>query len=124
MSKETNITFELEEGSNTSILVKRDGKSIGRVWSQHSDGGTPYPHDETEYCLNSVQICGFDRMSEIWGCGPFKGKKDCVIHFVDNDNEYHQGKEKKYRNYIENFINLNKPMSEMQSYDDWTRHSI
>jgi len=63
--QKTEITFELEEGSNTSVLIKRNKETIGRVWSQ-SNGktcNTPYPHDKSTYCLNSVQICGFDRIS-------------------------------------------------------------
>ncbi len=123
----TNITFEYENEDKTSVLMKRDGETIGRIWSQHGDGkhDTPYPHDQSEYCLNSVQICGFDRISEIWGCGPFTGKKDCVIHFRPDSLEYYVTKKKEYRKYVENFLNKKEnDVSSMQSFDDWVKHHI
>jgi len=85
----TKIWFEHEKGSKTSMLVKRGKETIGRVWSQQSDGWTPFPHNKDAYCFNSVQICGFDRMSEVWACGPFDGKKDCVIHFLPTEHKYY-----------------------------------
>ncbi len=122
----TNITFEFENENKTSVLIKRNGKDIGRVWSQNSspDHNTPYPHNDSEYCLNSVQICGFDRMSEIWGCGPFAGKKDCVIHFVPHELEYYDNKKEKYKNYLNNCLNKDTDVSSIQSFDDWCKHHI
>jgi hypothetical protein len=139
IKEQSKITFALE--SDTSVSVIRDGKQIGRVWSMNEDGTKPYPHNDTPYCLNSVQICGFDKISEIWGCGPFEGKKDCVIHFVPYKEEYYQHKIKEYEKYVESFfssdyekigdevhsfviVNKNKDLKELKSFTDWCFHNI
>jgi hypothetical protein len=98
--KETNITFKLE--SPTYISVIRDGIVIGQIFSQNENH--PYPHDDSEYCLNSIQICGFDKMSEIWACGVFSGKKDCVVHFLPTDSEYYKRKSIEYSEYVKTFF--------------------
>jgi len=114
MSSETKITFELE--TPTMVKVMRSGKQIGQVWSQQNEGTTPYPHDRDAYCLNSVQICGFDRISETWACGPFSGHKDCVIHFLPTDEEYYKNKKTEYSKYIENYRG---EITEMLNFKDF-----
>lgn len=144
----TNITFEFENEQKTSVKVIRDNKQIGRIWSEQSDSPSlhlPYPHEDISYCHNSIQICGFDRMSEIWGCGPFQGKKDCVVHFTPTTDKYYQDRMKRYQEYVLSFFDKNahkvefgreemyvpdiklredKPIDTMQSFDDWCRHNI
>ena len=143
----TKITFEFENEEKTSVLIKRDGKIIGRFWSEQpgQSCNTPYPHDESTYCLNSIQICGFDRISQTWGCGPFAGKKDCVIHFIPDNEKYYKEKRKQYAEYVKNFFNgkiskietgietmniaeikckENKDITSLQSFDHWVSHNI
>ena len=144
----TKITFEFENEQKTSIKVMRDGKQIGRLWSEQTEGSLtlPYPHNDISYCYNSIQICGFDRMSEIWGCGPFQGKKDCVVHFTPVSEQYYQDKMKRYQEYVLSFFDKtahkvdlgnndsiyvpdiklkeDKHIGSMQSFDDWCRHNI
>lgn len=123
----SNITFEFDGKSKTSVLMKRDGETIGRIWSQGSGDkhNTPYPHNDSEDCINSVQICGFDRISEIWGCGPFKGKKDCVIHFIPTNHEYYIRKKVDYERYVKGFLYSKKnDILLLQSFDQWERHNI
>lgn len=118
----TKITFKKE--SDTYISIMRDGKKIGHVYSQTSEKqhNTPYPHDDTEYCLNSIQVCGFDRASKIWGCGPFHGKKDIVVSFIPN-NEYTDTKKQQYKFYVENKLNKGE-VDTIQNFEDWNAHNI
>ena len=124
----TKITFKLE--SDTYISVLREGKIIGHIYSERKDiykvgeesGGHPYPHDNSEYCLNAIQICGFDKISEVWGCGPFHGKKDVVIHFTPNI-EYINNKKKQYKFYVENKLNKGE-VDTIQNFNDWNAHNF
>jgi DNA-directed RNA polymerase subunit RPC12/RpoP len=116
------ITFELETPGLVKIM--REGKQIGQVWSELPSGTTPYPHNESIPCLNSIQICGFDKMSEIWACGPFHGKKDCVVSFtpVSELMEYMERKTKSYLNYVQGKVN--KKDSDIQNFTDWSAHNV
>ena len=117
----TNIWFELE--GEHYIKIMRNGKQIGQIWTeQPKDGMKPYPHEESEYCKNAVQICGFDKISEIWGCGPFQGKKDVVISFLP-EGDYFEEKKKRYASYIENKYNK-KEFDTIQNFVDWNAHNI
>lgn len=137
----SNIYFELV--SDTEIKVMRNGKQIGRMYSDTGgQSGTPYPHEQNTYCLNSIQICGFDRMSEVWGCGPFAGKKDCVVHFMPLDEPYYVEARKRYEAYVKKFfeakahedghpltkekmiwasldVNEKKDITALKSFDTW-----
>lgn len=124
----TKITFKSE--SDTYISIMRDDKKIGHIYSERKnvykvgedDDGHPYPHDDSEYCLNSIQICGFDKISEVWGCGPFEGKKDVVIHFIPN-NEYIESKKKQYGYYIKEKLNKGE-VDSIKNFVDWNAHNI
>lgn len=137
----TVITFEFENDDKTSVRVKRDNQVIGRIWSEENSS-LPYPSDESEYSKNSIQICGFDKMSEVWACGPFSGKKDCVIHFLPNDTKYHQRKSKEYSEYVKDFFSAEsheiivgaetirvgtvenkRDLSKLKNYNDWLLHN-
>ena len=146
--RNTKLCFEKEKGSDTSIMIIRDGKSIGRIWSEVDSKETgiflPYPHDkDKEYCKNSVQICGFDNISQIWGCGVFEGKKDCVISFNTTDTEYDLQKLKEYEEYVKGFftsrvkelktgcssfnvseISGKGDFTRLKSFNDWLLHNI
>lgn len=119
----TNITFKAE--TDTYISVWRNGKQIGQIYSQTDDKqhNTPYPHEQSIYCLNAIQICGFDKISEVWGCGPFHGKKDVVVHFIPMDDEYNQKRLKFYETYVQNKINK-KETANIQNFKDWSAHNI
>lgn len=125
----TKITFKLESPTYVSII--RAGKRIGHVYSDREEsykvgddaGGKPYPHEESIYCLNAIQICGFDKISETWGCGPFHGKKDCVMHFLPLTDDYIKSKLKGYRTYVENKMNKEEHDS-IQNFHDWDAHNI
>jgi len=93
MELKTKITFEINE-SKTYIAIMRDGKKIGQIYSQ----------DESITCLNSIQICGFDRQSPVWACGPFAGKKDTVFYFMPTDDEWFAEKAKQYADYVQNYF--------------------
>lgn len=145
----TKIVFEFANEQKTEIKVIRDGEQIGRIWSeQHESEGRlnlPFPHEDISYCHHSIQICGFDRISEVWGCGPFQGKKDCVVHFTPTKDQYYQDRMKRYQEYVLSFFHKTahkvsfgpeeiyvpdiklaegKPIDTMQSFDDWCRHNI
>lgn len=137
----TKITFKLNK-NKTSIDIMRHDKKIGHIYSQAEDGMTPYPHNNTIHCLNSVQICGFDDISQTWGCGPFRGKKDCVIKFMPiDDNDYYQKKLKDYEEYVKGFFKseikevktgidkfsfvktkARRELTELKSFHDFVQH--
>lgn len=124
----TKITFELGgtitqiQAGATYVKIMRDGEQIGQVWSEQPSGTTPFPHDESSYCLNSVQICGFDKISETWGCGPFHGKKDCVVHFFPKD-PYFERKKKDYQIYVQRKLNGDEAET-IQNFSDWNAHNV
>jgi hypothetical protein len=109
MESKTKLRFELEE-SKTVCNIFRGDQHIGRIWAEYESTKKttlPYPHDENSaYCQNSIQICGFDHISQTWGCGPFAGKKDCVIHFLPTDEDYYEQKAKEYAEYVKNFFSI------------------
>lgn len=137
----TELHFEFEKGQTTSVLVKRGEDIIGRVSAQNGDL-LPFPHDKTKtYCKNSIQICGFDKISQVWQCGPFQGHKDCVVTFQPLKNEWHKDQLKEYEEYVKNFfaakiravavgdktmhavdVTFRKPVSKLMSYNEWSEH--
>lgn len=135
------ITFEKENGSNTSVLAIRDGKTIGRIWSELSDGTLPFPHNKDSVEVNnSIQICGFDRISEVWPCGPFEGKKDCVVSFNTTEDPYSIQKIGEYEEYVKEFFSnvikdskvkgfqlikstTIKDLTKLKSFNDWLLHN-
>lgn len=120
MTKESKITFELED--KHTIRIIRDGKKIGHFYSGDGRGAMPYPHDDSVYCLNSIQICGFDKISEVWGCGPFHGHKDVVINFIE-ENDYIKQKTEGYLHYVKQKI-AKKEERTIQNFVDWNAHNI
>jgi len=117
----TKITFKIENDNATSVAIIQDDKQVGRVWSEHADGTTPYPHDKTERTLNTIQLCGFDRQSEVWSCGPFAGKRDSCFTFI---NEKDDSKSlEKYKSYVEWFLGSSNPMTQLKNFNDWRLHN-
>ena len=116
----THITFKLENDNATSVAILQDGKQVGRVWSEHKDGTTPFPHDQTEHTLNSIQLCGFDRQSEVWSCGPFEGKRDSCFTFINDVTS--ESSLIKYKLYVETFLQSHNPMSQLKNFNDWRLH--
>jgi len=118
----TKITFRMENDQNTSVAILQDGIQVGRVWSEHKDGTTPYPHDKTERTLNSIQLCGFDRQSEVWACGPFEGKRDTCFTF-NNIKEENEQSVKKYVEYVRWFLDSGNDISKLKNFNDWRLHN-
>jgi hypothetical protein len=135
-----NITFELENKEATSVKIMRHGKTIGRLWSQLSDGTLPYPHRKN---IENVQLCGFDKMSEVWQCGPFSGHKDCVVTFLDTDSDtFRQRQVEGYKNYVNKFFTVEskvipeldnrtvhhtkpcKDLLKLKSFVEWQAHNL
>lgn len=98
----TKISFELT--SPTRIGIMRDGVEIAYIYSQTKDGFTPYPHDKRTYCLNSIQICGFDKLDGPWACGVLEGKTDVVLNFFPTDDAWYREKGEQYAKYVERFF--------------------
>ena len=71
---------------------------------------------------NAIQVCGFDRISEVWGCGLFQGKKDVVVSFTP-EGDYYEEKEKRYAHYLTDKYNK-KEFSTIQNFVDWSAHNI
>lgn len=135
----TKITFK--QKTKTKILIMRDKKEIGHLYSESETGGLPYPHSEkTDYCLNSIQFCGFDSMDGTWACGIYEGKKDLVIHFRNDSDEYMQQKIKEYEKYLKSFVEasiaeiqfgkvkesipklkVKKDITKLMNFDDWVK---
>lgn len=117
----TKITFKKKSDTEISILM--NGKNVGHIWSEGSKEHLPYPHDkDKEYCKNSIQICGFDKCSEVWACGVFHGKKDLVINFIDMSSEFMQSEEGAYRNYVDQFLKSGVEMTKLKTFPDWVAH--
>lgn len=116
----TKITFIQE--SPTYVGIYLNGKAIGHIYSEMKDGTTPYPHDESEYCKTSVQLCGFDNCSEIYNCGIFSGRKDLIVNFSDNKTPFMTQEEKEYRNYVKEFLESKIEMDKLVSFQTWVQH--
>lgn len=108
VEERTKLSFELE--SPTVCYIVRDGNRIARMWSQFDEGMTPYPHDKTSYCLNSVQICGFDKIAGPWACGPYPGQQDVVLHFFPIDDEWYKQQGERYAKYVQDFFTAETKM--------------
>lgn len=77
MSEEKNeneITFKIE--SKHRVKIMRNKKQIGHIFSEGSYSGK-----------NTIQMCGFDMVTGVWSCGPFKGKKDLCVRFLPEEKE-------------------------------------
>ncbi len=118
--EKTKITFKLI--TKTEIKIFQGKKEVGQIWSQYENNRTPYPHKNTQYCLNAIQICGFDKMSEVWGCGIYKGKKDCVVSFMPNT-VWHDEQLKKYKEYLQQAIAI-KDVKTVMSFKDWLQTGL
>lgn len=106
--------------SPTYISIMRSGKRIGQIFSQAENH--PYPHDDSEYCLNAIQICGFDKISEVWGCGPFHGKKDVVVNFLP-EVPYIDQKKEQYAKYVQEKLKKGEADT-IQNFADWNAHNF
>ena len=117
--KITKITFELD--SKTSVKVLHNGTHVGNIWSQSKDGSTPYPHNDNPSTLESIQICGFVRASEIWSCGIFTGTKDIVVRFNPMKDKYYDRYKSEYKDYVDKCFRIDSPEM-IKSFHDWCSH--
>lgn len=54
------LKFELKDNENINIINEEDGRIIGRIFT---------PSGTSRDIPNAIQICGFSRAFELWGCG-------------------------------------------------------
>ena len=54
------IEFELKDKKHINIINKGDGRIIGRIFTPSGTG---------EKIKDAIQVCGFSRAFEYWGCG-------------------------------------------------------
>ena len=77
--KENKITFQ--KVSDTMFNVLLDGQKVGDIWSELSSGSKSTNGEGT------IQVCGFQKVSPVWGCGRFSKSKDKCIDFkISKDN--------------------------------------
>ena len=116
------ITFELVNKKYVKVLLL--GKEVGSIWSELDSESLrfPYPHNDKQ--IDTVQLCGFDASSAIWGCGRYEGKKDLVLTFEDKvSSEYWADKEKEYAEYLKDHLNFGD-LKKVQSFNDFVRYNI
>jgi len=73
------LKFDLKDNKHINIINEEDGRIVGRIYTPSGTG---------EYIENAIQVCGFSRAFELWGCGVFgddKGKalQDIQLSFKD-----------------------------------------
>lgn len=115
----TKITFKLLNETSISVLCK--DKVVGQIYSEGAKGHTPYPHDDHESTLESIQICGFTEASKIWACGIFHGTKDIVLRFNPMDDEFYNIRKAEYKDYVDACFKIGQPQK-IKSFDDWCGH--
>lgn len=115
----TKITFKKD--TDTRILVLREGKEVGQIYSELSSGSLPFPHDEHECTKEKIQICGFDTASEVWSCGVIHGKKDITLRFADLSDDFHKTYRQRYIEYV-NYLTKNDKLEQIKSFYDWCMH--
>ncbi len=54
------LKFELKDENHVSIINKENGRVVGRIFTPSGTG---------EVIKDAIQICGFSRAFELWGCG-------------------------------------------------------
>lgn len=72
------ITFKMKTDKCVEII--REKEVIGHIFSElpsEGYGGTTGSFSGKR----SIQLCGFDNVTGIWGCGCFKGKNDLCVEF-------------------------------------------
>ena len=54
------LKFDLKDERHINIINKEDGRIVGRIFTPSGTG---------EVIENAIQVCGFSRAFELWGCG-------------------------------------------------------
>ena len=67
------ITFRMK--TDRCVEIMREGEVIGHIFYELTPGNLSYSGKR------SIQLCGFDTIAGIWGCGCFKGKNDLCVEF-------------------------------------------
>lgn len=73
------LKFDLKDKQNVNIINEEDGRIVGRIFTPSGTG-----RDKPD----AIQVCGFSRAFEFWGCGGFgdnEGKplQDIQLLFKD-----------------------------------------
>ena len=54
------LKFKLKDKKHINIINEEDGRIVGRIFTPSGTG---------EVIEDAIQICGFSRAFELWGCG-------------------------------------------------------
>ena len=60
------LKFDLKNKKHINIINEEDGRIVGRIYTPSGTG---------EDVEDAIQICGFSRAFELWGCGVFGDNK-------------------------------------------------
>ena len=60
------LKFELKDKKHIDIINEKDGRIVGRIFTPSGTG---------EVIKDAIQICGFSRAFELWGCGEMGDNK-------------------------------------------------
>lgn len=56
------LIFDLKDNKHINIINEDDGRIVGQIFTPSGTG---------EDVENAIQVCGFSRAFELWGCGIF-----------------------------------------------------
>ncbi len=80
------LTFKLKDKRHINIINEEDGRICGRIFTPSGTG---------EVIEDAIQVCGFEKIFDYWGCGVFgdgKGnaKRDIQLWFRKDSQDDHQ----------------------------------
>lgn len=67
------LIFELTDNQHMNIINEEDGRIVGRVFT---------PSGTSRDKPDAIQICGFSRAFEIWGCGVMGDNKGNALQDI------------------------------------------
>jgi len=83
------LKFKLKDNKHINIINEKDGRIVGSVFT---------PSGTSEDKPDAIQVCGFSRAFEFWGCGIFgdnEGKSTQDIQLLFKDFKSKTGKDMK-----------------------------
>lgn len=67
------LKFELKDKQHINIINEKDGRICGRIFTPSGTG---------EVVKDAIQICGFSRAFELWGCGVIGNDKEFPLQDI------------------------------------------